>query len=142
MDMSKKNYLIQKTITTNSFHGHVQGQGACARKRRYYRIQTIINTNSFHGLVPRRYYLIQKFIVLMVLSQEDIISYRKLYILIVFMGMPKKKSSHSINDNSFYGLVTRRLRARKRRNYIIQKIINNNSFHVFVPRRNYIIQKL
>ncbi len=40
-------YLIQKTINTNSFHGNVQG--ACARKRRYY--------------------LIQKYIVFMVLAQ-------------------------------------------------------------------------
>ena len=31
-----------------------------------------------YGLVPRRYYLKQKFIVFMVLSKEDIISYRKL----------------------------------------------------------------
>ena len=31
--------------------------------------------------------------------------------------------------NSFYGLIPRRLRARKRRYYGIQKIINTNSFY-------------
>jgi hypothetical protein len=51
----------------------------------------------FYGLVPRRYYLIQKFIVFIVLSKEDIISYRKVYILIVFMGMSKKILSHAEN---------------------------------------------
>ena len=58
-----------------------------ARKRRYYLIQKTIKTNSF-----------------MVLSQEDIISYRNLL---------------------FYGIDPRRY-------YLIQKTININSFHGLV----------
>ena len=92
----------------------------------------------------------------MVLSQEDIISYRNLLFLWCF---PKKISSHteiycfygivqrryyflqkSINTNSCHGYVQGAC-ARKRRYYLIQKIINNNSFYGLAQRRNYLIQK-
>ena len=51
-------------------------QGACARKRRYYLIQKTIKNNSYQGHVQED--ITHKEIY----GQDDIISYRKLEILI------------------------------------------------------------
>jgi hypothetical protein len=69
-------------------------------------------------------------------------SYRKVHILIVFIVLSQGACARKrryyviqkiINSNSFYSPVPRRLRARKRRYYAIQKILNSNSFYGLVP---------
>ena len=93
-------------------------------------------------VVQRRYYVINYrklyiLIVFIVLSKEDIMFYRKVYILIVFIVL-SQEDIMSYRKVYILLVVPRRLRARKRRYYVIQKIINSNSFYSLVPRRYYV----
>ncbi len=109
----------------------VLSQGAYARKHRYYVIQKMTNSNSFYSLVPRRYYVIHKSInsnsfyfvtrryyvntekyIFYWLSQgacarasADIMSYRKVYILIVFIVLSQGACAPASADIMLYRKV-------------------------------------
>ncbi len=125
----RRYYVIQIIINSNSFHGRFRAHKRLV-PRRYYDIQKTMNSNSFHDLVPRRYYDIQITFYYLVPRRHLLGSTKSVTFLWNLL------LAHTLKYGALcmsWQVIIRLLRGPYI--YVIQIIINYNSFYDSCPKK-------